>query len=325
MTVPLPLVMLPAGLLTDRFGSRSVMRVAYAGYATCVALTGALLLGDALPVVAVLGLAFALGCFDALNVVASPRIRRPVRAARSDAGSDRALDAERGAGTHRRWAVGRARRRHVRTICRAHSGGGCSRRRPRHRHHAAASDRRGVGGPFAPGRRHRRDRVGPTHSHRAAGDLPRRDDGASCVRVHRAAVDHHPRAGRRRGRGTRPADRGRRDRGHRGVLRDRRHRAARRPGPHGHHRDRPRRRPARRARLVANPRGDGACRGPPLGVQRDLQRDDEPAASSHRRPRRCVAAPSPSTGSCSTRCSRSGLSSPASSATGLVWPLSSWA
>jgi MFS family permease len=72
MTVPLPLVMLPAGLLTDRFGSRSVMRVAYAGYATCVALTGALLLGDALPVVAVLGLAFALGCFDALNVVASP-------------------------------------------------------------------------------------------------------------------------------------------------------------------------------------------------------------------------------------------------------------
>jgi MFS family permease len=72
MTVPLPLVMLPAGLLTDRFGSRALMVVAYAGYATCVAVSGVLVLGDSLPVVGVLGLAFLLGCFDALNVVAAP-------------------------------------------------------------------------------------------------------------------------------------------------------------------------------------------------------------------------------------------------------------
>jgi MFS family permease len=72
MTLPLPLVMLPAGLLTDRFGSRPMMTAAYIGYASCVGLSGVLVLGTAVPVPAVLALAFALGCFDALNVVATP-------------------------------------------------------------------------------------------------------------------------------------------------------------------------------------------------------------------------------------------------------------
>ena len=72
MTIPLPLAMLPAGLLADRFGSRGMMMVAYLGYASCVGLTGLLVLDNNLPVAGVLGLAFALGCFDALNVVSAP-------------------------------------------------------------------------------------------------------------------------------------------------------------------------------------------------------------------------------------------------------------
>jgi MFS family permease len=72
MTLPLPLVMLPAGLLTDRLGSRRMMSVAYAGYAVCVGMSGLLVLNPGWPVPGVLALGFALGCFDALNVVAAP-------------------------------------------------------------------------------------------------------------------------------------------------------------------------------------------------------------------------------------------------------------
>jgi MFS family permease len=72
MTIPLPLAMLPAGVLTDRFGAHRMMRVAYIGYASTIAITGFLFLNDALPVTLVLGMAFLLGCFDAQNVVASP-------------------------------------------------------------------------------------------------------------------------------------------------------------------------------------------------------------------------------------------------------------
>ena len=72
MTVPLPLAMLPAGLLTDRFGSRPMMLMAIAGYTLAVGLTGIFVLGDAVPVAGVLALGFLLGCFDALNVVAAP-------------------------------------------------------------------------------------------------------------------------------------------------------------------------------------------------------------------------------------------------------------
>src|SRR5439155_5723992 len=58
MTVPIPLAMLPAGLLTDRFGSRPMMITAYLGYLGCVGLTGLLTLGGAFPIQATLGLAF---------------------------------------------------------------------------------------------------------------------------------------------------------------------------------------------------------------------------------------------------------------------------
>ena len=72
MTIPLPLAMLPAGILTDRFGAHRMMRVAYVGYASCIGVTGLLFANDALPISLVLAMAFLLGCFDAQNVVASP-------------------------------------------------------------------------------------------------------------------------------------------------------------------------------------------------------------------------------------------------------------
>src|SRR5207244_11629427 len=53
-------------------GAHRVMRVAYVGYASCVAITGVLFLNDSLSIGLVLGMAFVLGCFDAMNVVASP-------------------------------------------------------------------------------------------------------------------------------------------------------------------------------------------------------------------------------------------------------------
>ena len=72
MTIPLPLALLPAGLLTDRFGARPMLVLAIGGYVLAVGGTGLLALGGVLTVPLALGFAFLLGIFDALNVVAGP-------------------------------------------------------------------------------------------------------------------------------------------------------------------------------------------------------------------------------------------------------------
>jgi MFS family permease len=72
MTIPLPLALLPAGLLTDRFGARPMLAVAISGYVLAVGGTGLLALTGNLTVPLALAFAFLLGIFDALNVVAGP-------------------------------------------------------------------------------------------------------------------------------------------------------------------------------------------------------------------------------------------------------------
>ena len=72
MTLPLPLAMIPAGLLIDRLGPRRMMFVGIAGYVVSVGVTGLLALSGVLPVEIALGFALWLGAFDALYVVAGP-------------------------------------------------------------------------------------------------------------------------------------------------------------------------------------------------------------------------------------------------------------